>query len=94
MTVAELMNRLENCDPDATVRITMQESWPLENSILGTAQNSDFASAKMTAEVGRRRGLARHRRRVRDPELAGNEAFIVEGTHERYGSKAARDVCR
>jgi hypothetical protein len=43
MTVAELIDRLERCDPEATVRIMMQESWPFENSILGIAVRSDFA---------------------------------------------------
>jgi len=56
MTVAELIDRLENCDPEATVRIMMQESWPFENSILGIAQRSDFANE---CEYDRRGGATK-----------------------------------
>ena len=97
MTVAELIDRLENCDPEATVRIMMQDSWLFENSIRGIAQRSDFASASenaIAAAVNTRKAARPSTNEYGDPELAGNDIFIVEGRQERYGSKAAWEVCR
>ena len=96
MTVAELIDRLENCDPDATVRIMMQESWPFENSILDIAERSDFANECECDRPGAEHedGCPAIDDEYGDPELAGNDVFVVEGRQERYGSKAAWDVCR
>jgi hypothetical protein len=35
MTVKELMELLETCDPDAEVRLGTQESYPFQNSVAG-----------------------------------------------------------
>ncbi|MEO6044372.1 MAG: hypothetical protein ABIQ47_10680 [Tepidiformaceae bacterium] len=43
ITVQELIERLQECDPDAEVRIVSQESWPFENAISGVAVREDFA---------------------------------------------------
>jgi hypothetical protein len=96
MTVAELIDRLERCDPEATVRIMMQESWPFENSILGIAVRSDFADECECDQPGgeHAEGCPANDDDYGDPELAANDVFIVEGRQERYGSKAAWDVCR
>ncbi len=40
MTVAELMEELEDVDPDAEVRLAMQPSWPFEYAIGRIAQVS------------------------------------------------------
>jgi len=74
----------------------MQESWLFENSILGIAQRSDFANE---CECERPCGEHQEGRpaiddEYGDSELAGNDIFIVECWQERYGSKAAWDVCR
>jgi hypothetical protein len=33
ITVAELLSELEDCDPDAIVRLAIQPSWPFEHQI-------------------------------------------------------------
>ena len=45
MTVTELIELLEECEPDATVRIMSQGSWPFENAIRGIAVRDDFAES-------------------------------------------------
>ena len=96
MTVAELIDHLEGCDPEATVRIMMQESWPFENSILGIAQRSDFTDeCDCDAPAGEHEdGCPASDDDYGDPELAANDVFIVEGRQERYGSRAAWEACR
>ena len=53
MTVSELMSLLEDCDPDATVRIMMQESWPFENAIEGltTRDELGYAYARLLTQA-------------------------------------------
>ncbi|MCZ2108976.1 MAG: hypothetical protein LC118_05325 [Dehalococcoidia bacterium] len=96
MTVAELIERLQECDPDAEVRIMSQENWPFENAISGIAVRQDFAGEDCECD-----------RRVNEPHADGcpaaedeefehglhaNDVFIVEGRQERYGSKRAWEV--
>jgi hypothetical protein len=40
-TVAELIERLGECNPDAPVAIAIQPSWPLEHTISDVAQADD-----------------------------------------------------
>lgn len=93
MTVSELIERLQECDPDAEVRIMMQESWPFECAISGVAVREQFGPDE-SCECDQ----VPH-----DPEcpavsgyddgLLANDVFIVEGRQERYGSKRAWEVC-
>ena len=93
MTVSELINRLEECDPEAEVRIMMQESWPFECEVDGVAVREEFGAESCDCD-----------RRLDEPHeegcpaaddedygegLKGNDVFIVEGRQERYGSKDA-----
>ena len=41
MTVAELIDRLRECDPDARVVLVLQPSWPLEHALAGIAIRRD-----------------------------------------------------
>lgn len=43
MTVSELLDLLEGCDPGAEVCIMSQEGWPFENAVRGAAVREDFA---------------------------------------------------
>ena len=38
MTIAELMEALQGCDPDAEVRLAHQPSWPLEYALREVAE--------------------------------------------------------
>ena len=42
MTVQELIDRLEDFDPDTEVRLMTQQSWPFENSIQGLCDGRDL----------------------------------------------------
>lgn len=92
MTIRELIERLEDCDPDATVRIMMQENWPFECAIEGINIRENFSGENCECD-----------HRIIDPhdegcpaadesygdDMAPNDVFIVEGQQERYGSKEA-----
>jgi hypothetical protein len=94
MTVSDLISLLQDCDPDAEVRLMMQESWPFECAIDGVAVRSELADAD-DCECDRRIGAPHEEGCPAGEEeeyadgLAGNDVFIVEGRQERYGSKSA-----
>jgi len=98
MTVAELIERLQDCDPDAEVRIMSQENWPFENAISGIAVRQDLGPED--CDCGRRAdephedGCPAAEEEEFEHGLAANDVFIVEGQQERYGNKNAWAVCR
>ena len=100
MNVSRLIELLQECDPDAEVRIMMQESWPFECAIDGIATREEMASADEDCECDRRIDED-HDEDCPAAEgsdfadgLAGNDVFIVEGRQERYGQKEAWAVSR
>jgi hypothetical protein len=40
MTVSELIERLQELNPDAEVRLAVQPSWPFENEIAGVVDSA------------------------------------------------------
>ena len=85
MKVKELMEILEEQDPDAEVLIMGQESWPFENGIHGVTVRSEIEESDEDEDdetPAERRSDGR----------AANDVFIVEGRQLRYGSKTAWDV--
>jgi hypothetical protein len=85
MKVKELMEILEEQDPDAEVLIMGQESWPFENGIHGVTVRSEIEESDEDEDdetTPERRPDGR----------AANDVFIVEGRQLRYGSKTAWDV--
>ena len=97
MTVNELIERLRECDPDAEVRIMMQENWPFENAISGVAVREEMVAE---CDCDHRFNEPHEEGCAAEPEdefedgLQGNDVFIVEGQQERYGNKNAWAVCR
>lgn len=88
-TVRELIDRLEECDPDATVLLAHQQAWPLQFDVLGVAEASEFRSEACAA----------HGERGCDDcdEVAETEVvWIVQGEHpdSPYAPRAAWDVAR
>jgi len=95
--VSDLIDILTECDPEAEVRIMSQEGWPFENRIRGVASRFEFSGEECECD-----------RRIDEPHEEGcpatdesypegceaNDVFIVEGDQERYGNKAAWEVCR
>jgi hypothetical protein len=96
--VSRLIELLQDCDPEAEVRIMMQQSWPFENAIDGIATREDMVDEEEHECdcVGWPHDAdCEHsgEREYRDG-MAANDVFIVEGRQERYGSKNAWAVSR
>jgi hypothetical protein len=88
MKVSELIEILEDMDPDAQVLIMSQENWPFENAVAGVALREEMVEEDEDLDDEERE----------EPEYergtAANDVFIVEGRQLRYGSKAAWDALR
>ena len=84
MKVKELIDILEEQDPDAEVLIMSQQSWPFENGVYGVTVRSEM-DGDDEDEDGADTTAGRDGR-------ATNDVFIVEGSQLRYGSKTAWDV--
>jgi hypothetical protein len=98
VTVIELIELLEGCDPDAEVRIMSQEGWPFENAIRGVCVREDIADEDDGCECDHRitgpheEGCPAGEEREYPDGTAANDVFIVEGQQERYGNKGAWDL--
>ena len=86
MKVRNLIEILEDQDPEAEVLIMSQENWPFENAIAGVAMREDFVDDD--EEDDDEDDEAGTERRY-EKGTAPNDVFIVEGQQLRYGSKAA-----
>ena len=89
MTVSELIEILEEFDPDAEVLLSVQPAWPFEHTLAGVCQRSDLVAdddGEAEDEDCPRGGGGE--------DLPANDVFLVEGTQLRYGSKRAWDVAR
>ena len=84
MKVKELIEILEDMDPEATVLLASQPSWPFEYGLAGVAVRGDFADEEDGGGDEPTYGLG----------TAANDVFIVEGQQLRYGSKAAWSAAR
>ncbi|MBK8482458.1 MAG: hypothetical protein IPL40_15045 [Proteobacteria bacterium] len=88
MNVKQLIEILEDLDPDAEVLLMSQQSWPFENGIAGVAVREDLVEDDEDLDDEERE----------EPRFekgtAANDVFIVEGQQLRYGSKAAWDAAR
>lgn len=88
MKVSELIEFLEDLDPDAEVFIMSQQSWPFENAVAGVAVREEMIEADEDVDHDEREEPHYER------STAPNDVFIVEGQQVRYGSKAAWDAVR
>lgn len=88
MKVRDLIEILEDQDPDAEVLIMSQQSWPFENAIAGVAVREEIVEDDEDLD-DEEREEPRY-----EQGTAANDVFIVEGQQLRYGSKAAWDAAR
>ena len=88
MKVRDLIDILEDQDPDAEVLIMSQQSWPFENAIAGVAVREEIVEDDEDLD-DEEREAPRY-----EKGTAANDVFIVEGQQLRYGSKAAWDAAR
>ena len=94
MTVQQLIELLQDCDPEAEVRIMTQEGWPFENAVRGVAVREDFAGDDDCECDGDAHDADCPAVGPYADGLAANDVFIVEGMQERYGSKDAWQAAR
>jgi hypothetical protein len=83
MKVSELIELLEDQDPDAEVMIMSQENWPFENAVAGVAVREEFARDDEDGDDDEREEPRYEK------GTAPTDVFLVEGQQLRYGSKAA-----
>jgi hypothetical protein len=88
MKVRDLIEILEDQDPDAEVLIMSQQSWPFENAVAGVAVREEIVEDDEDLD-DEEREEPRY-----EKGTAANDVFIVEGQQLRYGSKAAWDAAR
>jgi hypothetical protein len=88
MKVRDLIEILEDQDPDAEILIMSQQSWPFENAIAGVAVREEIVEDDEDLD-DEEREEPRY-----EKGTAANDVFIVEGQQLRYGSKAAWDAAR
>ena len=80
MKVSELIELLEEQDPDAEVLVMSQPNWPFELSLAGVTNRDEDVDGDEDEEPRLERGTAK------------NDVFLVEGEQLRYGSKTAWSV--
>jgi hypothetical protein len=87
MKVSELIELLEEQDPDAEVLVMSQPNWPFELAVEGVTTRDEMLRADREE-----RDEDDEREERLDPGTARNDVFIVEGDQLRYGSKTAWTV--
>jgi len=86
MKVSELIELLEEQDPDAEVLVMSQPNWPFELGLAGVTTREEMLRADRDedGDDGDEPRLERG--------TAKSDVFLVEGEQLRYGSKAAWSV--
>jgi hypothetical protein len=87
MKVSELIELLEEQDPDAEVLVMMQKNWPFECSLAGVTTRDEMLRADERDEDDGEQVEPRI-----ESGAAKSDVFLVEGEQLRYGSKTAWDV--
>lgn len=78
MTVKELMEYLEDCNPEAEVRLAIQPNWPFEHSLSQIVEIDEFEDDDEEPED-------------QDPEaVAKPVVYLAEGTQLGYLSSYAK----
>jgi hypothetical protein len=88
MKVSELIELLEEQDPDAEVLVMMQQNWPFECSLAGVTTREEMLRADRDEDGD---GDEDEEPRL-ERGTAKNDVFLVEGEQLRYGSKTAWSV--
>ena len=86
MNVRELIERLQDMDPEAEVLFMSQPSWPFEYSIQNIVTRGDIEEAESNFD-----DTPLSDRDYHDGEKQA-DVFLIEGSQLRYGSKAAWDA--
>ena len=90
MKVSELIELLEEQDPDAEVLVMMQQNWPFECSLAGVTTREEMLRADRDEDGNGDDDEDEEPRLERG--TAKSDVFLVEGEQLRYGSKNAWSV--
>ncbi len=90
MKVSELIELLEEQDPDAEVLVMIQQSWPFECSLAGVTTREEMLRADRDEDGDGDDDDDDEPRLERG--TAKSDVFLVEGEQLRYGSKTAWSV--
>ncbi len=98
MNVRDLIERLEDEDPNAEVRMMCQQQWPFEYSIYGICSSSQLVEEDESEEEDEEELPHDHMLVDRHPGTGITEkpkcVFLVEGSQLSYGNKNAWEVAR
>ena len=86
MTVQELIDRLQDFEPDTEVRLMTQQNWPFENKIHGLCDSHDLHAGPSEC------GCGEYDCSDCNPDEAEHVVYIVEGEQLGYGNKKAWNV--
>jgi hypothetical protein len=78
MKVRELIDILEELDPEANVLLMSQRHWPFENAIYGVTTRAEIDSERRQDDES-----------VTSEDENPTDVFIVEGDQLRYGNQSA-----
>lgn len=92
MKVSELIELLEEQDPDAEVLVMMQQNWPFECSLAGVTTREEIERADRDDDEDDDEDDDDAEEAPRERGTAKSDVFLVEGDQLRYGSKTAWDV--
>lgn len=93
MTVAQMIERLQEMDPEAEVRLATQPSWPLEYHVAGVASQQEIVDYKRAEEKCDEHGF--YNCDECEPETSeedGNIVWIAEGSQIGYAQRAVWEV--
>ncbi|PIE65596.1 MAG: hypothetical protein CSA24_02435 [Deltaproteobacteria bacterium] len=90
MKVHELIESLQEMDPDADVYLGVQPNYPFEHRIAGLAQRGEWAEDDEAEEPW----TDRDRWGASEGQLPNNDVLILDGGQVRYGAKAAWESVR
>lgn len=88
MKVQELIEILEDCDPEAQVLVMSQEQWPFEQRVVGAVTREDLVAAAGEEDTDG------YRPPRQEEGTSPSDVFIVEGEQLRYGSRLAWELAR
>jgi len=91
MKVSELIEMLEEQDPDAEVLVMSQPNWPFELGLAGVTTRDEMLRADRDEDVDGDDDDDEQEPRL-ERGAAKNDVFLVEGEQLRYGSKTAWSV--
>ena len=91
MTVAELIERLEDLNPDSEVFIQQQPNYPLKGALVGVCTEAECKSFDDEFEDREEDETDETDEEDADEQL--DVVYLVSGPGTEYGNRAAWDCC-